>query len=74
MNVIDAFLCVALAARIHRTDTAVVITARSAIRRLPRREKAIFFMIINNRSPLKAVETCLKTLNFERLMLTSAPN
>lgn len=70
MNFIDAFLCVALAARIHCTDTAVVTTTRSAIRRLPRKEKAIFFMIINSRSPLRAVEACLTALDVERLMLT----
>lgn len=69
MDIVDAILCVALAARIHKSDEAVRSTAKRCAKKLSRMDRQIMFMIINSRSPLVTAEVCISKLDMDVLAL-----
>ena len=52
MNMIDATICLLLAAKIHGTDQALRHTAKSLIKKLPRSARGMMFAIINSKKPM----------------------
>ncbi|MFG0632020.1 hypothetical protein [Pseudomonas sp. xss_2] len=69
MDIVHATLCVALAARIHKTDAAVKSTAKRCAKKLSRLDRQIMFMIMNSKSPLATVEGCIIRLDMDVLAL-----
>lgn len=66
LSLLDAVLCLALSAAIHRSDPPVRATARRAMQRLPRRQRGILAPVIASRSPTTLVELMLKDLTDEQ--------
>lgn len=52
MNMIDATICLLLAAKIHGTDQALRDTAKSLVKKLPRSSRGMMFAIINSKKPM----------------------
>lgn len=52
MNMIDATICLLMAAKIHGTDQALRVTAKSLIKKLPRSARGMMFAIINSKTPM----------------------
>ncbi|MNC66619.1 hypothetical protein D3C75_1170340 [compost metagenome] len=52
MNMIDATICLLLAAKIHGTDQALRDTAKSLTKKLPRSARGMMFAIINSKKPM----------------------
>lgn len=48
MRPLDVILCLALAATYHRTDAAVVATAKRLLKRVERRDRQSLFDVINH--------------------------
>jgi hypothetical protein len=63
MNLTDATLVLALAARIHGTDEAVRASAKSVIKQLPRSKRALIYNVIDSRRPLEMVDFLLQNLD-----------
>ncbi len=55
MTLLDATLAILLAARIHRSDSAIKATAKRCAKRLPRSKRDLMFSIIDSGEPLKLV-------------------
>ncbi|MBM3105518.1 hypothetical protein IIE18_10240 [Pseudomonas sp. V1] len=55
MRPLDVIVCLALAATIHRTDAAVVATAKLLVKRVERRHRPSLFDVINHKTPMRFV-------------------
>lgn len=60
VTLLDAVLCLALAARIHGTDAAVKTTAKRLCKRLPGPQRAVVRLVTESRRPLLVVEKLLQ--------------
>ena len=60
VTLLDAVLCLALAARIHGTDAAVKTTAKRLCKRLPGPQRAVVRLVTESRRPLLVVEKLLR--------------
>ena len=52
MDMIDATICLLLAAKIHGTDQSLRDTAKSLIKKLPRSARGMMFAVINSKKPM----------------------
>lgn len=57
MRPLDVILCLALAATYHRTDAAVVATAKRLLKRVERRDRQSLFDVINHKTPCRYIST-----------------
>ncbi|WP_434223101.1 DUF7740 domain-containing protein [Pseudomonas aeruginosa] len=55
MRPLDVILCLALAATYHRTDAAVVATAKRLLKRVERRDRQSLFDVINHKTPCRYI-------------------
>lgn len=55
MRPLDVILCLALAATYHRTDAAVVATAKRLLKRVERRDRQSLFDVINQKTPCRYI-------------------
>jgi len=55
VNLQDATLALFLAARIHRSNSAIKATAKRCAKLLPRSKRDLMFAIIDSAEPLKLV-------------------
>lgn len=62
MTYLDAALCIALAARIHRDPARVRATAKKCLKRMPRAQHGALPLIASSRDPLAVVEHMLENL------------
>ena len=62
MNLTDATLVLLLAARIHGTDEAVRISAKSVVKKLPRSKRDLIYKVIDSESPLDLVGFLIENL------------
>jgi len=60
VTLLDAVVCLALAARIHGTDAAVRTTAQRVCKRLPGSQRAVVRLIMESRRPLEVVEKLIR--------------
>jgi len=63
LNLQDATLALFLAARIHRTDSAIKATAKRCAKLLPRSKRDLMFSIVDSAEPLKLVNYLAEHLN-----------
>lgn len=55
MNLTDATLILLLAAKIHGTDEAVRISAKSVVKKLPHGQRDLIYQVISSKRPLDLV-------------------
>lgn len=60
MDLVDAVICMALAAKIYGTDEAVKAAAKRAGKRVSKKERQSVNKIYNSRSPLAAILEVLR--------------
>jgi len=67
MNMIDATICLLLAAKIHGTDQALRDTAKSLIKKLPRGSRGMMFAIINSKKPMVLLSRVVEDVSVPEL-------
>lgn len=67
MDIIDAAICLLLAARIHGTDQALRATAKSLTKQLPRSARSIMFDIMNSKEPMALLSRLIEDVTVPEL-------
>lgn len=67
MDMIDATICLLLAAKIHGTDQALRDTAKSLIKRLPRSSRGMLFAVINSKKPMVLLSRVVEDVSVPEL-------
>ena len=67
MNMIDATICLLLAAKIHGTDQALRDTARSLVKKLPRSSRGMMFAVINSKKPMVLLSRVVEDVSVPEL-------
>lgn len=74
MRLLDAIVCIALAAEIHQNDAAVIATAKRVLKLgIERRFRAVIFDVLNSKSPYLHVVGYVATLPDAILRMEPAP-
>lgn len=74
VRLLDAIVCIALAAEIHQNDAAVIATAKRVLKLgVERRFREMIFRVLNNKSPYLYVVWYIATLPDAILKIEPAP-
>lgn len=70
MNIIDATICLLLAAKIHGTDQALRATAKSCAKKLPRSSRDKMYAIVNSKTPMVLLSRVIEDVSVPELSYT----
>jgi hypothetical protein len=72
MDIIDATICLLLAAKIHGTDQALRDTAKSLSKKIPRSARGLMFDFMNSKKPMVLLSLVIQDVTVPELSLVTA--